>query len=87
MKTAVDFSNDVTYTVTITVELTNREVLEILYNANPGNALSWHLQDEDISNWEGVSSDNGVVTELNFEDRDLNTLPVSIKYLTSLVRL
>ncbi len=97
-KTATDFADTVTYTVTaedgseeeysVTLTITpptEREVLIALYNANPDNRLGWDLEDQDISNWEGVTVANGTVTRLElYDDEVLDSVPPSIGYLENL---
>ncbi|UII77795.1 DUF5018 domain-containing protein [Flagellimonas sp. HMM57] len=95
-----DFSEAVTYTVTaedgsemeytVTVTITaptEREVLVKLYNANPGNRLGWNLKNDDMSNWEGVTLENGKVTELRLSEKGLTILPKEIGSLSELVVL
>src|SRR5690606_19230478 len=69
-KGAKDFYSEVVYTVTAQDETTTgytvtvqigmdpqRAALITIYNANPGNTLGWDLDDPDIDNWEGVTTD------------------------------
>ncbi|MBS9463383.1 leucine-rich repeat domain-containing protein [Flagellimonas sp. 389] len=99
-KAAADFSEAVTYTVTaeddskaeytVTVTITaptEREVLVKLFNVNPDNRLGWDIEDDDMSNWEGVTLENGKVTELNLSEKGLTILPKEIGSLSELVTL
>ncbi|MEM9362987.1 MAG: hypothetical protein AAGA43_10140 [Bacteroidota bacterium] len=95
-QTAQDFSKTVIYTVTaedstessyeVEVEVlkSDRQVLIELYNANPNNDLDWDLDDEDISNWEGITLEDGRVVEIIFEYKRIEVLPSSIGDLTKL---
>lgn len=75
-----------TYTYTITYTATSdREALIALYKSNPCNTLSWDLNNEDISTWDGVSVNNqGRVSLLQEVDSGLVTLPAAIEQLTHL---
>ncbi|WP_396590950.1 leucine-rich repeat domain-containing protein [Allomuricauda sp. R78024] len=81
---------EVTYTVEVEVLKDERQVLIELYNANPNNELRWNLEDEDISNWEGVFVENGRVVELDLSSRfvafkrKVSTIPASIGDLAKL---
>ncbi|MBS9463378.1 DUF5018 domain-containing protein [Flagellimonas sp. 389] len=87
MVTAEDQSN-VGYTVTITLEKpTDREVLVMLYNANPDNTLGWDLEEENIANWTGVQLRNGSVSELNLISKNIENLTKNIGSLVNLVQL
>ena len=98
--TAQDFSSPITYTVTaqdastvnyeviVEVALTQREVLIAIFNANPGNTLSWDINSDDISTWEGVTTDgDGNVTELRLGSNLLTNIPAEIGNLTHLTNL
>ncbi|UII77377.1 DUF5018 domain-containing protein [Flagellimonas sp. HMM57] len=99
-KAGADFSDDVEYTVTaedgsevkysvsiLITELTERQVLTELFNANPNNTLDWNLEDDDISNWSGVTLRDGKVVELFLRKTALNNIPSSIGSLGNLEKL
>ncbi|MBS9462854.1 DUF5018 domain-containing protein [Flagellimonas sp. 389] len=96
-KVSTDFSGAVIYTVTAedgtetayTVEVevikSDRQVLIDIYNANPNNNLGWDLEDANIANWDGVEiNTNSRVTRLTLNDKNLSTVPKSIKNLGEL---
>ncbi len=96
-KVAMDFTNDVTYTVTAedgskveytaATALTEREALIAIYNANPVLQFEWNL-DGPIFGWTGVKfNDEGKVTGLNFPFASrvrISVIPPEIKYLPNL---
>ncbi len=95
-----DFTNPVTYTVTaedgstqeymVTVTVNTdlaRNVLTILYNANPLNSLGWDFNDP-LETWEYVDlNEYGFVTRLNLANKDLNAIPPEIGQLEGLTFL
>ncbi|UOB16905.1 leucine-rich repeat domain-containing protein [Abyssalbus ytuae] len=96
---AQDFTNEVIFTVTAQDQTqehytfkfnftapTQREVLIAIYNSNPGNTLGWDLDNEDISEWDGVKEvDNqGNIIKLNLFSNKLTSIPSEIGQLTSL---
>jgi len=62
---------------------TNQQIaLTAIYNANPDNTLNWNLSDPDISNWQGVTTNNyGDVVHLNLSNKNLEVLPPEISDL------
>lgn len=98
-----DFTSPVVYTViaedksskqyTVTVEteapsMSQYDILVAIYEANPGSSLTWNIYDEDISAWDGVTTNAaGMVTELYITTRALSVLPPEIAGLTSLERM
>ncbi len=88
MVTAEDDSEE-KYTVTVTVKApTDRQILLELYNANPDNTLGWNLEDENISNWDGVFSSNDMKVEsLILFEKNITILPKSIGELSNLIEL
>ena len=95
---AQDFSGPVVYTVkaednstqqysviVVAHDLTQYEILQILYLANPDNTLTWATTDSDIGDWEGVTTDgDGWVTELMIPSASISVLPPEIGLLTEL---
>lgn len=77
------------YTITVVIKApTDRQVLIELYNANPDNTLDWDLDDEDMSNWDGVySTDNIEVDSLIFFEKNLTALNPVIGKLSNLLKL
>ncbi len=85
--TAEDGS-ETNYTVTANVqELTERDVLIAIYNANPNNTLGWDITSEDISGWDGVTLTDGKVSSLILTDKNLTILPKEISALKDLKTL
>ena len=98
--TAQDFSSTVTYTVTaqdnstisyeviVEVALSQREVLIAIFNANPENTLSWNIESDNISVWDGVNTDvDGNITSLRLQSSSLTNIPAEIGNLTYLTSL
>lgn len=91
-----NFSNPVTYTVTaqdgstktyeVTV-VTEKDALVAIHETNPGNSLGWDLDDPDLSNWEGVTLNNGVVVDLLIHNSGLTNIPPEIGYFRNLTDL
>ncbi|UOB19185.1 leucine-rich repeat domain-containing protein [Abyssalbus ytuae] len=91
-------SNEVIYTVTAQdatqaaytfafkfTATTQKEVLMAIYKSNPCNTFGWDLDNEDISEWNGVEVDNqGNIIRLDLPSRKLTNLPAEIGQLTSL---
>ena len=79
-------------TVEVALPLTDREILEILYEAAGGDRwaanTNW-LSDEDLSEWHGVDTDgDGKVTDLSLRANGLtDTIPVEIGGLNRLGHL
>ncbi|MDE3741329.1 DUF5018 domain-containing protein [Maribacter polysaccharolyticus] len=86
--TAEDGSTTV-YTVTITNLLTQRQILQAILDANPGNILTWNLNTiENLGDLDGVTlNTEGEIIELNIEYGTISTLPKEIGQLTSLESL
>ena len=72
--TASSDSLTATATVQVGIILTDREILEIFYEATGGDDwidnTNW-LSDEDLSEWFGVDADQGRVTTLELQDNNL----------------
>ncbi len=98
-KTETDFTSPVLYTVTAanestenyTVTLTNaaimdRDVLIAWYNANPNNTINWDFS-KDISEWEGITVENGRVTKIEIRDQGLSIITPLIGNLSELYAL
>jgi len=93
---AQNFSNPVTYTVTaedgstktyeVTI-VTEKDALVAIHDTNPGNSLGWDLDDPDLSNWEGVTLNNGVVVDLLIHNSGLTHIPPEIGYFRNLTDL
>ncbi len=91
-----NFSNPVTYTVTaedgstktyeVTV-VTEKDALAAIHEANPGNSLGWDLDDPDLSNWEGVTLNNGVIVDLLIHNSLLTHIPPEIGHFRNLTDL
>lgn len=93
-----DFTTPVIYTVTagngttedytITIKIPDIDILNLIFNENPGNTLGWDTSNPDISTWEGVTTDeNGEVIAIALRDKNLNSIPVEIGQLTNLYHL
>lgn len=94
----VDFSSPVIYTVTaadgsikeytvnVSLSITQKDALIAITNANPEFDLDWSLS-EAIENWEGVTVDNGLVTELVLRNANIKILPKEIEVLIALRNL
>lgn len=91
-----NFSNLVTYTVTAedgstkiyeVIVVNERDALEAIHEVNPGNSLDWDLGDPDLSNWEGVTLNNGTVIDLLIHNSLLTTIPAEIGYFKNLTYL
>ena len=86
--TAEDGSTTV-YTVTITNLLTQRQILQVILDTNPGNTLGWDLQNtEDLGALEGVSTNTeGLINALDMGFKKLISIPSEIGQLTNLTIL
>ena len=78
-------------TVEVASPLTDREILEIFYEATGGEEwtddTNW-LSDEDLSDWFGVLAHNGKVTSLYLDDNNLvGTLPPKLGGLDEMFSL
>lgn len=99
--TAQDFTNaieyqvtaedgsQVVYTATVENALSQRDVLQAIVDANPGNTLNWDLANtQDLGTLSGVSTGfDGKITALNISLRNLTHLPVEIGKLSNLSKL
>ncbi len=98
-KVAIDFMSDVQYEVTAEdqsteaytvsiskAELTDRDVLIDWYNLNPNNTLDWDFSKE-ISEWDGITVDNGRVVQIDIPEKGLSFMTPLIKHLTQLESL
>ncbi|WP_438422294.1 leucine-rich repeat domain-containing protein [Aquimarina macrocephali] len=74
------------YSVTITRELSEKGVLQLILDVNPDNTLGWDLQNTtDLDSLNGVTlNTQGNISELNLPNKNLNELPAEIGQLTSL---
>jgi len=74
-----------TYTVTIIAPLSDRQVLQAIIDANPGNTLGWDVENiVDLDLLDGVYYVNGHIVELEINTKNINVLPKEIgelKYL------
>lgn len=76
------------YTVTVTLGLSDREILTKLAESNPNNAADWDLQDPELNRWQGVTAGNdNRVLELNLSQLGFTVLPPEIGQLCYLERL
>ncbi len=75
------------YTLTVENPSSDREALEILYNANRGNTLSWDLDAVSMDSWSGVTTTEGRVTHLALSSKNLSTIPDEFGNLSSLKTL
>ncbi|PRX57512.1 leucine-rich repeat domain-containing protein [Flagellimonas meridianipacifica] len=76
-----------TYLVTIVVALSQKEILLLISEANPGNTLDWNETDR-LSDWEEVVlDDEGKVIKLLLDSRNLTMLPPEIGRLKMLQTL
>ena len=72
------------YTATVNITLTDKEILLLISEVNPRNALNWN-KDDDISDWKEVKlNDNGDVVNLILETDSLTVLPPEIGQLITL---
>ncbi len=99
--TAQDFSNPVsyrvtgedgstaTYTANVSVALSQRDILQIILDENPGNALGWDLPNTaDLGNLDGVDTDiSGNIISLSFVNSGLTKIVPEIGQLTNLTSL
>src|SRR5690606_32984357 len=92
--TAQDVETTTDYTVNITEtvdpKITERAALMAIYNANEYNGyfLNWDVDDTDVSEWEGVTTDeNGLVIKLILNHVDLRVIPAEIGQLSNLEHL
>ncbi|NJB70259.1 Leucine-rich repeat (LRR) protein [Saonia flava] len=83
--TAEDGSTS-TYTVTVHVELTQRQVLQAILDANPESTLNWDLVNTaDLGSLSGVTVDvEGNIVKLQIYEKKLSVLPPEIALLTHL---
>ena len=73
-----------TYLVTVEVALSQKEILLIISEANPGNTLDWKETDN-LAGWEEVTLDgNGDITRLSMNNKGLTIVPPEIGQLSSL---
>ncbi|MEE9364353.1 MAG: hypothetical protein V3U92_17260 [Cellulophaga sp.] len=88
--TAEDGSETI-YTVTVTKNLTQKEILQTIVDANPNNTLGWDLvntADLDLGTLDGVTTNSeGNIIELNLESVNLVKIPTEIKSLQVLTAL
>lgn len=86
--TAEDGS-EVIYTVTLSVPLSQRQILQSIINANFGNTLDWNLSaTQNLGDLEGVILDaEGRIIELNLPNRNLTEFNSEIGLLSSLITL
>ena len=99
--TAQDFTNPIEYTVTaedgskvvytvnVTVALNQRQILQAILDANPGNTLGWDLANtSDLGTLDGVTTNvDGDIIELDLVNKTLTQFSSEIGQLTSLTLL
>jgi len=75
-----------TYTATVTAALSQRDVLQIILDENPGNTLGWVIPNSgDLGSLDSVTTNiNGDIIRLNLPQMGLTTLPGEIGQLTAL---
>lgn len=71
------------------VELSQREVLQTILDANPNNYLDWNLATtEDLGDLTGVTTNTqGHIIELDLNEKLISVLPAEIGQLTSITKL
>ncbi len=96
-----DFSEEIAYLVTAedttgrtiyivdvmnTPPASDRQVLELIYNLNPGNTLSWNLDDATMDDWLGVEDrdGDGTIEGLSLNSGEISIIPSEIGYLSNL---
>ncbi len=88
--TAEDGSTAI-YTATITLALTQMEILQAILDANPNNTLGWDLENtpaDQLNTLSGVDTNlEGAIYKLGLTDRKIPQLPPEIGQLTSLKEL
>ncbi len=86
--TAEDGSK-VVYTVNVTVALNQRQILQAILDANPGNTLDWDLVNTtDLGSLDGVTTNvEGNIITLDLKSKILTQFPPEIGQLTSLTFL
>jgi len=75
-----------TYTATVSIALSQREILQIILDENPGNTLGWDLPGTaDLGTLDGVTTDvSGNITSLLMRDDNLTKLVPEIGQLLHL---
>lgn len=75
-----------TYTAIVTAALSQRNILQIILDENPGNTLGWNIPNSgDLGILEGVTTNiNGDIIELEMNTKLLVALPSEIGFLTAL---
>ncbi|MBD1260877.1 leucine-rich repeat domain-containing protein [Maribacter polysiphoniae] len=88
MVTAEDGST-ATYTITVHFPLTQRQVLQAILDVNPGNTITWDLQNtNDLNDLDGVvTNTEGKITRLSLGELSITTLPKEIGLLSELTYL
>ncbi|VAW14721.1 hypothetical protein MNBD_BACTEROID03-1352 [hydrothermal vent metagenome] len=88
--TAEDGSTAI-YTITITIALTQKQILQAILDANPNNTLGWDLENttaDQLNTLNGVHTNlEGAIYKLVLSDNALDQLPSEIGQLTSLKEL
>lgn len=85
--TAEDNST-VDYTATITRELSEKGILQLILDANPENTLNWDvLNTKEIGVLEGVLNPQGSIIELFIPNKNLTEIPIEIGQLSNLENL
>ncbi|WP_339841986.1 hypothetical protein [uncultured Maribacter sp.] len=86
--TAEDGSTTV-YTISITTLLTQRQILQVILDANPGNTIDWDLiTTANLEDLDGVVTDTeGRIISLKMSNRLLISIPSQIGQLTNLMDL
>ena len=98
---AQDFTNPVSYTVTaedgttatyvvsVSVALSQREILQTILDANPNHTIDWDLETtENLGDLTGVTTNlEGTITKLLLNDKNLTMFPPEIGQLSNLTYL
>ncbi|SIT11882.1 Leucine rich repeat-containing protein [Zobellia uliginosa] len=66
--------------------LSDRDILELLYNSNPNNNLNWDLNATTMNNWSGVIIEDEKVTELDLSNSKINNIPIQVQGLSKLTK-
>jgi Leucine-rich repeat (LRR) protein len=81
--------SEVIYTATVIAPLSQRQILQVILDANPTNILGWDLTNTaDLGTLTGVTTDvDGDIVALSFAGKKLTQFPPEIGLLTNLTNL